>query len=233
MKYLKQFEELNPETYISAGNKMSDKHQPKRGDKLIQYGVKKQKENSYRPDLASEYKYNILLDGWYHDPIIYQCKFIEYKIRYNADDVEELIDDDYSIRYNITFIFKATDDSTVIPFDFVLVLYGEPKGKKGIRKFINTLRIESSDYETDTNGVVRFGGIFADRRSAVTFLREIVATIPDDPDFNMSELLGLLERPSDELDAIYKKIDISNIDIHYLYGDDDSSLDKSPIITKN
>lgn len=237
MKYLKQFEELNPETYISAGNKMRDKYQPKRGDKLIDYGVKKQRENSYKQELASEYKYNILIDGWYADPIIYQCKFLDYKIWYNADDIEDLIDSNYEIRYDITFIFEATDGSKIIPFDFVYSLYTEGKGKKGNRKFINTIRIESSDYdnheEFDENEVSRFGGIFADRRSAVLFLREIVSTIPDDPEFNMSEILGLLKRPSDELDEIYNKIDISNIDIHYLYGDDDSSLEKRPIITKN
>lgn len=75
-------------------------------------------------------------------------------------------------------------------------------------------------------------GIFSDRKSANMFLKEVVSKIPDDSDLPISNVVSLLHKPSSDLEKIYNMF--TNIDIHYLYNEDDFSvLSKNKIITKH
>lgn len=93
MKYLKLFEELSPETYIRAGQKLKSKGHYKRGNNLINYATNlRNKDVVYDPTI---YKYNIL-----SSQTIYKCKFVDYEINLiYGDSVSELVDSNNSIGY--------------------------------------------------------------------------------------------------------------------------------------
>lgn len=232
MKYIKLFEELRPETYISAGQKLKKKGHFKRGDELINYATSLRNNNEYDKSI---YKYKIL-----SSETIYNCKFVDYEISLTSShSIEELIDGNSSIAYNIEFTFETSTGMLLKPFDFTVVLYsarftsqlrgGELiKDNRNIRKVVNTIRIGYSNYNGPEDCIMH--GLFADRRSAILFVREIMPTIPDDPDFNASEVVSLMERPNEELEDIYNMF--NKIDVHTLYSDNENILEKKPTITK-
>lgn len=235
MKYLKQFEELNPNTYISAGNKLKDKYQTVRGNNLIGYGIKKRNDDQINHSVDKNiYKYNINS----FDKLM-QCKFIGYEIKYSTGinySIEDLINRNNEIGYAVSFIFENIKGEIVLPFTFEINLYS--KSKKNIishRKLISNIRIRTTVasliYNRDRNSKkIHKKGLFADRKSAVTFTKEVLPTILDDPDFNVSEVVSLLEKPISDLENIYNIF--NKIDINYLYGDNVDIINNTINITK-
>lgn len=239
MRYLKQFEELNPDTYISAGNKLKKKFQTVRGHNLVGYGNNLKNKQQIISD-TSIYKYNIMTVG-VGDKFpgeLQQCKFIDYEIKYSFGknpSVEEVINRPNEIGYDISFIFENEKGDFISPFAFEVFLYSSTNNYKtgtvnNVRKLLNDIKIRSSLANKPNNKETYMYGLFADRRSAVLFVNDILSTIPDDPDFNVSEIVSLLERPNKELEAIYNIFD--KIDINYLYGDDINLLFKEKSIVK-
>ena len=238
MKYLKQFEELNPETYISAGDKLKKKFQTVRGHNLIGYGTNLKNNQQIISD-TNIYKYNIMttVDGKLPG-VLQQCKFIDYQIKYlyHAKDpsVEDVINNINEIGYRISFIFENEKGDFISPFAFDVFLYSSTNNYRtgtinNPRKLLNYIQIRSSAVKMPSDKEVYMQGLFADRRSAVLFVKNILSTIPNDSDFNASEIVSLIKRPNGDLEEIYNVF--NKIDINYLYGDNISLLYKEQTIT--
>lgn len=211
MRYIKLFEELNPKTYIKAGQEMEKKYQYTRGEKLIKHGNDLIRGKSTSNKEKVDFPYTILIDDVSYQTL--KCKFLRYEILLQ-DDLEEdnsitdCIDGDGDIWFTVVFYFEDEDgDDGIVPFEFVIDLYSDTENR--LPKFNISIKRTESDNSID------YGGMFTDRKSANLFLRNVVSDIPNDPRF--SEIVSILQRPSSDLEKIYSMFD--NIDIHYLYDD--------------
>lgn len=242
MKYLKLFEELRPETYISAGQKLKKKGHNKRGDNLINYAtsLRDMKDEPYDKNI---FKYNIL-----SSETIYKCKLLDYKVSLmngfkKTDSVAEVIDGDGAVVFNVSFDFETNQGMILKPFELKIILYtGKINYERSVdvtgrvssnkkRVVRNYIQLIYSNYDGELDCIMQ--GLFADRRSAILFIREILSTIPNDSDFVASEVVSLMQRPNEELEDIYNMFTINNIDVHTLYSDNENVLEENPIITKN
>lgn len=143
------------------------------------------------------------------------------------------------IQLDISFNFETNTGMSMKPFDFTVVLYsgqfsGQVRGteiikdNRSIRKAVNSIKIGYSNYNGSKDAIMQ--GLFADRRSAILFTREVISTIPYDSDFNASEIVSLMGRPNEDLENIYDIF--TRIDVHTLYSDDENILQQNPTVTK-
>lgn len=219
MKYIKLFEELNPNTYIKAGEKMILKNQKKRGSILRNYGEELKYGKKTEVEIPKEYVYKIFSE---ENGGILHCKFKEYRCLFGGVSEEEqsfesVMSEDYNLFYLIVPVFEDMQDNIVIPFEILVYLYTVNKSKKnsGVKSRHLNLDINLEYTQSDADYQ---SGIFADRRSANMFIRDVLSKVFNDSDnFRVQDVVSFLDKPSEDLEKIYGLL--NRIDVHYLYSD--------------
>lgn len=227
MKFIKLFEELSPEVYINAGNKLAAKNQKGRGENLKRFGNSLINGEPIKPIITQEFNYKIYHDYFGEDEII-DCKFIGYECLFcgadeSEESFEELLADDYQLSYTIVPKFETVDGKLMIPFEMCVYLYSKARGAKKNRLLKLDIKLEQTQTDCDL-----YCGIFADRTSANRFVKQVLPKVLDDTaNFRVQDVVSFLDKPSDDLEKIYDIFD--KIDIHYLYGDSCESIGNNKI----
>lgn len=231
MRYIKRFnEELSPEIFKSAGNKLKELGQVSRGNKIYQHSFFKQKK--FNLNIFCYDKGSILIDGDFHNSetgeyvgiklVPVEAYFSHIKICYGGDDDKDyntFINENCPIsRYEhymaVRFFFETTDGTVFELFQVVVNLYEDNENTKNENYKLDICAERPLDDE-EYKDIMCSGGWGADRRTG-TLLKKLVAdTLLED--VNISEIISIfgitehLERFTEDVEKMSPNLFISEI----------------------
>lgn len=231
MKYIKLFEELTAGIYKSAGEKLKEIGQIKRGNKLIEYSNKNIRFNMNIDYSLVDFSKKFDRDKGFPKKEYKEVKEVTFEkigVMLNSDYMElspaiDFFNEHGSIDMCISFYFRIGDD-VFNPFDIFIDIYDDPKQLNDENHKIKISLFSGSDLNTDFDGSSfenKMNNIedasLADKKSAVKFKKNIILPLLDDERVPISDIISILNGKSSHYEQFIK--DIENINTNLLFSD--------------